>query len=199
MKKLMMALAVVACMGAVQAASFSWTASGLASTKNIYAKDGTTLLYSANSSAVLYLFDAGVVSQDTLLTGLRGGKTIADFTSVASQTIASNSRITTQGVTYGTAGNEYNFYMAIVNGDDVFMSASSASSAQASDTSLITINGMTTATKKAFSDSTATFGASGAGWYSTASSGGGEPVPEPTSGLLMLLGVAGLALRRRRI
>ena len=27
---------------------------------------------------------------------------------------------------------------------------------------------------------------------------GGSPVPEPTSGLLMLLGVAGLALRRRR-
>jgi len=28
--------------------------------------------------------------------------------------------------------------------------------------------------------------------------GGGEPAPEPTSGLLMLLGMAGLALRRRR-
>ena len=27
---------------------------------------------------------------------------------------------------------------------------------------------------------------------------GGSPIPEPTSGLLMLLGVAGLALRRRR-
>ena len=29
-------------------------------------------------------------------------------------------------------------------------------------------------------------------------SGGGEPVPEPTSGLLMLIGAAGLALRRKR-
>ena len=34
----------------------------------------------------------------------------------------------------------------------------------------------------------------GAGWYSVATSN----VPEPTSGLLMLLGVAGLALKRRR-
>ena len=29
-------------------------------------------------------------------------------------------------------------------------------------------------------------------------SGGGESVPEPTSGLLMLIGAAGLALRRKR-
>ena len=34
--------------------------------------------------------------------------------------------------------------------------------------------------------------AAGTGWYAAAS------VPEPTSGLLMLLGMAGLALRRRR-
>ena len=192
MKKVIIAIGIAALAVSVQAASFSWTASGLASTKNIYAKDGSTLLYAANDAAVLYLFDAGVVSQDTLLAGLRGGDAITDFTSVANQTIASNSRITTQAVSYGTAGNEYNFYMAVVNGDDVFLSASSSASAQASDTSLITINGMTSATKNTFADSDATFAANGAGWYSTAA------VPEPTSGLLMLLGMAGLALRRRR-
>ena len=35
------------------------------------------------------------------------------------------------------------------------------------------------------------------GGTSTASTGGWQTVPEPTSGLLMLLGMAGLALRRR--
>ena len=35
----------------------------------------------------------------------------------------------------------------------------------------------------------------GAGWYSVAAT---SNVPEPTSGLLMLLGVAGLALKRKR-
>ena len=34
------------------------------------------------------------------------------------------------------------------------------------------------------------------GWQST--SGGPSPIPEPTSGLLLLLGVAGMALRRKR-
>ena len=44
------------------------------------------------------------------------------------------------------------------------------------------------------------FDASGIKWgdWTAASSGGGESVPEPTSGLLMLIGVAGLALRRKR-
>ena len=36
-------------------------------------------------------------------------------------------------------------------------------------------------------------GYQGAGWYTASSN-----VPEPTSGLLMLLGVAGLALKRKR-
>ena len=38
-----------------------------------------------------------------------------------------------------------------------------------------------------------------ANWHAVSTSGGGgESVPEPTSGLLMLIGAAGLALRRKR-
>ena len=189
MKKLMIALAVAACTVAVQAASFNWSSSGTNAGKTFYAADGATTLYAASGATTLYLFDAGITSQDTLLAGLRGDKTIADFSAVATQSLADTSRLTDQTVSYGSAGTAYNFYMAIVDGDDVFLSASVSASGQASDTAPIKFSGIKTATQTAFADTTATFAANGAGWYA---------VPEPTSGLLMLLGMAGLALKRKR-
>ena len=188
MKKLMIALAVAACAVVANAAAFNWTSSGTASGKVINDKSGSAL-YSAATPYTLYLFDAAVTSQDTLLAGLRDNKAITTFTSVASQTLANNSQITAQGFTYGAAEQSYDFYFAVINGDDVFLSASKGATGQASDTVNVSFSGISTATKKVFADSTATFAANGAGWYA---------VPEPTSGLLMLLGMAGLALRRRR-
>lgn len=190
MKKLVIALAVAVCAVVANAAAFNWTSSGFgAAAKTINSKTGSAL-YSATTPYTLYLFDAGVTSQDVLLAGLRADKTITDFAAVKTQTLASNSQVTATEFSYGAAGNEYNFYMAIVNGDDVFLSASAAASGQQADTTNVSFSGLGTATKKVFADSTATFAANGAGWYQT--------VPEPTSGLLMLLGMAGLALRRRR-
>ena len=189
MKKLVIALAVTACAVVANAAAFNWTSSGFgAAAKTINSKTGSAL-YSATTPYTLYLFDAGVTSQDVLLAGLRADKTITDFAAVKTQTLASNSQVTATEFSYGAAGNEYNFYMAIVNGDDVFLSASAAASGQQADTTNVSFSGLGNATKNAFAESTATFAAKGAGWYA---------VPEPTSGLLMLLGMAGLALRRRR-
>ena len=41
-------------------------------------------------------------------------------------------------------------------------------------------------------------GFSAAGWYGASTSPEPTPTPEPTSGLLMLVGLAGLALRRKQ-
>lgn len=189
MKKLTIALGVAAVAAGVQAAAFNWTSSGTNAGKTINDKSGSAL-YSTETAYTLYLFDAAVVSQDSLLAALRADstKTLADFTSVKSQALASNSRITATAFTYGSVERNYDFYFAVINGDDVFMSSSIGVTGQASDTVNVSFSGLGSATKNAFADSTATFAANGAGWYA---------VPEPTSGLLMLLGMAGLALRRR--
>ena len=93
----------------------------------------------------------------------------------------------TTGYTYdwtsAVVGNGYNFYMVIEDGDYTFNSATSDPSvikngaAQATSTTTVQFANMATATQTA---------------------GNWAAVPEPTSGLLMLLGMAGLALKRKR-
>jgi len=78
------------------------------------------------------------------------------------------------------AGTTYDFYFVIEDNGKVFTSGTIAKGAQQSDTATIQFGNMATATQNA------------SNWV------GSSPVPEPTSGLLMLLGIAGLALRRRR-
>ena len=185
MKKLIMALAAMTLTVSVQAATFNWTSAGSSSAKTLYAVGGDTL-YASAGAVTVYLFDAATVSQADLLTGLRDEKAITDYSAVASQTLADTSRLTATEFTYGQAEQDYNFYMAVVNGDNVFISDVKGASGQASATSAVSFSGLKSATQNNFGEAAYSTG----GWYTA--------VPEPTSGLLMLVGLAGLALRRRR-
>ena len=80
------------------------------------------------------------------------------------------------------AGTTYDFYFVIedkIDGKDWTYTAEKSAKAQASSTPSISFGNQTIRST------------TGGGWTTAA-------VPEPTSGLLMLLGMAGLALRRRR-
>lgn len=185
MKKLMIAAVAVAFATIANAAAFNWTSSGTNAAKTFYGPDGATVLA---SGTVVYLLDSSVSgnSQADLVAGIRGGKTIADFTTITSSTLDANSRLTAKEFEYGAAEHTYSFYMAILSGDNVFVSDSKVSSGQASATVNVQFSGIKTATQTLKADGAY----AGGGWYAA--------VPEPTSGLLMLLGIAGLALRRRR-
>jgi hypothetical protein len=76
------------------------------------------------------------------------------------------------------AGEYYDFYFVIEDGGKIFTSAKKENIlAQATSTITVNFGNMQTATQAA---------------------GNWQAVPEPTSGLLLLLGMAGLALKRKR-
>ena len=185
MKKIALMLAVAAfAVGSASASTFKWTSTGTTTNaKKFYGSDGNAITV----ATVAYLFDSGVVSQSKLLTDVRNGSSIDSFTKVATGTIGTDSRFTAvDNISYGTTGTTYDFYMAIVSGDNILISSIVSGDAQAADTTTIAFTNPGTWTKTKNAD--AAWGSSG--WYAT---------PEPTSGLLLLLGVAGLALKRKQI
>ena len=193
MKKLMIAAAIVCAAVMAQASSWNWTAGATSgSSKNWYAKDGVTLLYADAKAATIYLFDSAVISEDKLLSNLRDNtySSLADATSVTTQTLGTDSRMASKEFSYGVPETSYTFYMAVMDSaGNVFISGEVSKLAQSTSTEPVGFGSMAKTKTDFTSDATKTYAVGGAGWYA---------VPEPTSGLLLLLGVAGLALRRRR-
>lgn len=183
MKKIIVAAFAVAVAAVAQAASFNWTSSGTNAAKTFYGANGSTI-----AGMTVYLVDAAVVSQADLVAAIRDGGSISSYTTVATSTLDANSRLTAKEFSYGTAGNDYDFYMAIIDSDNIFVTANNPVSAQASDTVPVSFSGIKTATQTVLGDGAY----AGSGWYAT-----GSTAPEPTSGLLLLLGMAGLALKRK--
>ena len=187
MKKLMIALAAVAVAAGVQAASFSWKTSA---TGKVYNPGTETLL----ASATAYLFDATAVTQASLVSAFAtGGLDLSSKGSLSSQSISNGAIGTTEFVDSTAAGDTLTAYFASIitidSKDYLFISDEVAKIGVEGKTSAMSFSVKTSSQAAALD---AAGGYSSAGWYTTAA------VPEPTSGLLMLLGMAGLALRRRR-
>lgn len=162
---------------AASAAQVLWTAS------DTFA-DSEGVAFSDSRNIAAYLFDAADVTQADLFnswnsTGtadLSGAKVTSTWYDAYQQDVTTE---------IGSSGTK-TLYWAVVNGDDLFISSAMPQEiSQMGGTEFAWADESANVFKNATS-----FGS--AGWYTT------EAVPEPTSGLLMLLGMAGLALRRKR-
>ena len=184
MKKLIIAVAVVCAAAITQAASFNWKTAKTGGAVNAF--EGGSIVASD-----VYLFTAD--SAADIVTAFAKGQ---DWTSgsLDSSSITTAGKIASKATTfdYGGVGvaatlNAIFAFSENVDGKD-YLYISSVGTANGTAVGTQTINFAESGVGTAVMDMTK--GYSSAGWYGA--------VPEPTSGLLMLLGMAGLALRRRR-
>lgn len=176
MKKLIIAAAIVCAAAISQAATVNWSISGVKA-------DGGAAP-TAGWAVMAFYTEAGAGSA-------------AIESAIASKTAASSAfETTTLSVALGSGrvsahdkdvtaitdtSKSYDFYFVVFNNADAAAATEYA---------------MVSAPDKAYSGMAGKFSVSGT--FSSTTPWQTASVPEPTSGLLMLLGVAGLALRRRR-
>ena len=191
------ALAAVAMGFAAQAATVDWP---YYSTGGVYQGwKGTTIggNYTGSYEAgnTYYLIAAEGLSQSTLLGYLREGKSMTDTaitgSVLASDKLSDGGKILQKTVAVDekwVSDDMVTTYTVVINDKNVYLG--STDEAEWDDVKKMYIVELDVTNTKKLRDLDGTKSYGNAGWYST--------VPEPTSGLLLLLGVAGLALRRRR-
>ena len=178
MKKLMTLAAAVVLAAASQAASVYWTAT------NVYAGNSTD-----KANGIAYFMT-------TAMADVAAFKTDADFAALTKDayswtptTAGTYSKTAAQAVENATLGLEdaksYTAYLVIFNGATI---ADSDSFYVTNTKDFTTYGGTSTVSVGFMSQKTG----SQASWTAM------QSVPEPTSGLLLLLGMAGLALRRKQ-
>ena len=196
MKKLMIALTVGVVAVYANAATVDW------STTNGYLYDGKGDASSKITSGTAYLVVSDMYSQGDLLSEFvyAGGNAAATLAVLQMRAeYLREGDIDANATIYGSVStldaDLLSAYFVIFNGDNMYISES----ASANRLDLLPDGALEEIYEIAFSyDPTesskavpldATKGYSSAGWYA---------VPEPTSGLLILIGTAGLALKRKR-
>ena len=192
MKKLMIAACAVAFAAGVQAASVTWGTTGA-----FYDTAGDPDWPTVAAGTTAYFVFANSYSQGDLVADFAAGSVdTAKLTAISSGAIGADGTVAeVTGSTTALSGVQSVYVVILKDAENMFISDSIS---RTIDQLATTIYGFTEAeTGDIWAlNGDASAGYVGAGWYSSGSTP--VPTPEPTSGLLLLLGVAGLALRRKR-
>ena len=185
MKKLMFALAAASLVGLAHAAQANWKYSA----SNIYNGGGDSAAkYSGNA----YIFDAATTSQESLF-----GAFLKDYLNfdvkkqsgyLAGGTVGSGviKAGNNQFSAFEQGSGTHDFFFVLIDSDKIYLSATKTG---------VTANANDDAKSIAFGNQGDKSKLSALGYQGT---GTWSVVPEPTSGLMILLGLAGLALRRKQ-
>ena len=175
MKKLLITVALAICCAVANAATVNWSANAIQSSPDVSVAAGW--LVQIYASTVEYSYDsAKAESISTWATG---------------STVAAGTTFRATGSGTQSDGTTASYYAVIYDASSV----AAAKNYIVSDSVSVTTPANGASVNLAFGAMTATTAANkflNSSWTATAA------VPEPTSGLLILLGMAGLALRRRR-
>lgn len=187
MKKLVIICAALTMAASTNAASFVWKAAS----GRLF--DGTGTDSENRYAGTGYLFNASTVSQASIIAAFISEDGVAETLSKAlSLNAFSSGRTSTSDSFTGPDASFDAYFVALgkdTEGNDaVYISDTMTANYQAVGDGDIIFGQQNAYSSIGFKDAFA--GYSSAGWYTA--------VPEPTSGILLLIGMAGLALKRKR-
>lgn len=191
MKKLMIAAAIVAASIVANAASFSWATSGKAMSV------GASTIAAGITDGMMYDV-SGTANADTM------SNQISSYGAVWAYTITLTAGSDTDVLSGTFAAGDFSSRKISIELESALFDSASLTNPVDFDYSIVltgTLKDGKDATVTLTSDTisgSATFGGGDLKLVSAGASSWTAAIPEPTSGLLMLLGMAGLALRRRR-
>ena len=193
MKKLMIAVAIVCAAAFANAASYKWNAAD----SSMYGEAGNMDYPAIAEGTVAYFAFVEVYSQTDLVADYAAGTVnYSKFATGANNTVNASGGINPSAEFTADYTADKQAYFAIFEAatGNLFISSEATATYIAVGASSVNFADQTDVSDWEAFLGDAKAGYSQAGWYKTATA----PIPEPTSGLLMLLGMAGLALRRRR-
>ena len=190
MKKLMTITAVLALSLATNAASLSWVVAGVNLPESTTTANGVAaymFLTAASDNVLGYVDGSSLTTVDAVVSAIKGGTFDGKGAFVSSTLNASGATTAATGISKFTAGDSLSAFAIIFDNADISKAENFMIAQNASGTEVLSASW------------TSSVGAQALAWGNQTVNGTTwQAIPEPTSGLLMLVGLAGLALRRRR-